>query len=426
MTTFFNYNTPGKYTVEPVMEKYIGRRPELNAIEKQLEKIIKMVNDGHFSIINSNFKDDLTVKDLNGSDENRKIESLFKKLYKLKDFELIWMYTPIPNACTPCKSLQMLDRNYKVDKDGVDYNKKLSVFVSVNTGLITHSKMSAGEVLAIILHEVGHNFYQAASQLLVSINPVMIGVQVSKGASASAATFSQLLGIAIGDFLNPGKWMLKFKNLYNQMIDAFHLRPIENTLNEFALVVAVFTPKTIRTLAEKILTLPGKLASGKLNPNEVIFLYSVEKHADSFAVDYGYGMELASALNKLDMRENSLPYKIPGFNWFLDFDSLVHDLTLQTLSGYPTIHNRQTTALKRLKEARRDPNISPKLKKELDQQIKAFDEYYENYMNIENDENKRRVFTWAYRSFINKVFRGNADIRELIYKLEEKYPLVKK
>lgn len=405
-----------KYSMDMVMERYIGRKAELIKIEYELDKLVDKINDGHFSILHGQLKNDLTVKEMNNSPENLNISRLFKKLFQLKHFELVWVYTPEPQAATPCKTFQVLDKNYGVTEDGVDYNKKLTISVFIHTGLITHSKMNAGEILAILLHEIGHNFYQSVFQILNRIN-VMSPVEALPSAIAS-----QLTTLGVIDIFNIGRLNVTIRNLIGQAIDFMKIRPLIIAVKELAIIMTVFTPSTINQVVGLLL---GRLRwkDGWFNPSTVIFNYSVEKHADSFAVDYGYGPQLATALNKLDRRKEDVVYNIPILNWIMDFDKLLADLTFNTLTGYPTIHNRQTSALKRLKEASKDPNMPKAVKEELEGQIKEFEKYYEDYMSISNDENKKRVFTWFYRSFVNSVFKGNADMREFIYRVDKSHPL---
>lgn len=405
-----------RYSMDMVMERYIGRKAELIKIESELDKLVDKINDGHFSILNGNLKNDLTVKEMNNSPENIKIGMLFKKLFQLKHFELVWVYTPEPQAATPCKTFQSLDKNYGVTEDGVDYNKKLTVSIFIHTGLITHSKMNSGEILAILLHEIGHNFYQSVFQILSRLNIS------SASANIGGDIVTQLAGMGIVDFLNLGRIHIHIKNLIGQAIDFMKIRPLFIAAKELAIVMSVFTPATINMVIG-LLTNRLRLKGGWFDPTTILFNYNVEKHADSFAVDYGYGPQLATALNKLDRRDNDTVYNIPVLNWIMDFDKLLADLTLNTLSGYPTIHNRQTSALKRLKEASKDPNMPKAVKEELNEQIEEFEKYYDNYMSISNDENKKRVFTWFYRSFVNTAFKGNADMREFIYRMDKTHPV---
>lgn len=414
MGVFFEYNNPpsiGKYSIDAVLEKYIGRRKELILIESELEKIIRKVQNGNFSVLKGSYKKPITVEELNECGENKEIERLFKKLFQLKNFDLIWCYSPIPNAMTPCKSLQILDRNYGVTKDGVDYNKKLSILVNINTGMITHLELTAAEIVAVILHEIGHNFYQSMFQILDRINPY--------------SAVSNLLTFIMTDVIQLGRLTIKGNMFIDKIIDMLNLRPVTVIVQEALIVLSLFTPKTLamflKVLEGKAILRGDKILQSLIDPS-TIFNYNVEKHADSFAVDYGYGRDLASGLNKIDQRVDNFVFNIPGYNWIMDFENLLYDITFQTFSGYPTVHNRQTSALKRLKEAKNDPNLPPHLRKELDEQIKDFEKYYDNYMSASNKENCRRIFTWLYRSMVNKVFKGNVDLREIIYRIDSTHP----
>ena len=404
-----NYASTNRLSLDTVIERYVGRRPELIKAEAEMEKLVEKIKKGTFSILKGT-GGDITQKDINDSPENIEIQKQFKKLFRLKDFELIWMYTPIPNACTPCKSMQLLDKGYKVDRDGVDYNEKLNVMVVVHTGLITHFNMNAQEIMAIILHEVGHNFYQTALQVLTDINPFN--------------PIGSVYSIFWNDVFDLGKGYFRFTSWLQQGFDIFKIRKIKNVVNEVTMVMAAFSPKMLTTI---IGLLKGRLyikdeyiIYNMLQPRTFL-LYSVEKHADSFAVDYGYGVHIASALNKLDMRDNNVVYNIPGYNWIRDLEALFVDITFQTFSGYPTMHNRQQSALKRLKDAKNDPDLPPHLRKQLDAQIKEFEAYYENYMSLNNKENQRRIFSWSYRKMVDTIFKGNVDLREIFVKMDSEY-----
>ena len=408
-TQINNDITNNKLTLDTVIERYVGRRPELIKIEAEIEKLIQKIKDGYYSVIKSDAGDGtLKQKQINESPENKKIETLFKQLFKLKNFDLEWWYTVNPNAMTPTKSFQILDNSYKVDKDGVDYNEKLNVMVVITTGTVTHLNMTAPEIVALILHEIGHNFYQSIFQILKSV-------------SVKNMTDS-LLHLIVSDVTGIANIVLKGFTFFEDVIDKLKLRKLKLLIEEGGAVMSTFTPKSVRgftILLKEAISRPDVLLS-RITP-KVVFLYSVEKHADSFAVDYGYGVHLASALNKLDRRVDNVAYDIPVYNVLMDFDALVHDIVIQTLSGYPTVHNRQRTALERVKSAKNDPDLPPHLRKQLDEQIKEFEEYYEHYMSMDNDENKKRIFTWTYRSMVDKMFGGNVDLREIFHKMDSEY-----
>ena len=99
----------------------------------------------------------------------------------------------------------------------------------------------------------------------------------------------------------------------------------------------------------------------------------------------------------------------------VDFFEVQTYLLTPIITGYPSIQNRIRTGLDRLKRNLNDENLPEDLRKELEKQIEEYEDFYYNYyLSIENDENKRRIFSWLYRGIVEKVFAGKADIRELI------------
>ena len=409
-TQIDNGITNNKLTLDAVIERYVGRRPELIKIEAELEKLRKKIVDSTFSVIKGKMdgKDDFLMDDMNASEENKKIEKLFKQLFQLKHVEIFWIKTSIPNASTPCKALQFLDKSYSIDKDGVDINPKMSVYVNVHTSLFTHLNMTAGEVLAIILHEFGHNFYQSAFQVLKRLNPF--------------DPLNSAISVLITDVF---EWHIPLNKLFSLpyiLANKFKVTKLVTAFEEAMIIQKIFSLPVLNMI--KILLSGTKTLNLKKifsDPSTIFFNYAVEKHADSFAIDYGYGTELASGLNKMAQREKNVAYDIPLFNWVKDFNQLLYDITLQTLSGYPTNHTRQVSVLKRLKKAQNDPNLPPRLRKDLEQQIEQAEAYYENYMSFENKENKKRIFTWAYRKMVDKAFGGIIDMRELLVKIDGAY-----
>lgn len=407
-----NLNNQGSNGLDAVIERYVGRRPEIIKIEAELTKLHTKIKENSFSLLNGDLKaQDIRMKEINESKENQNIERLFKKLFGLKEVDLYWVKTSLPNASTACKTMQVLDKGFKVDKrTGVDVNNNLTVHVMVNTGLITLSKMTPGEVLAIILHEFGHNFYQSALQVISRFDPFM--------------PHSMIQSILLTDIIDVRKPLLRMISIKDIIVDMLRLNRVKTIIEEVMVIQHVYSLHSLKLF---IGLFTGALyfkdefyIRNALSPR-VYTLYAVEKHADSFAIDYGYGVELASALNKLDQRVDNAAYDIPVFGQIKDFEALLVGITFQTLSGYPTMHNRQVSALKRLKKAQNDPALPPRLRKELDRQVKDMEAYYENYMSFNNKENQKRIFTWLYRKILDTFFDGIVDMRELIHKLDGAY-----
>lgn len=413
---YFNDDPIIKSKHDIVMERYVGKSPELVKIERELDKLVKMIEKGHYSFLGQH-AGDMTAKELNDSAINRKVESMFKSFFDLKEFNLVWIYTPDTNAYTIPKTLQVFDKNYKVGKKtGVDTNKNMKLWVFVNTGLVSNAKMNTSEIMAIILHEVGHNFYKSFLQYINSSSDNIVTALMTGNIIPIAVADG--IGALISDFIVLPSMQKFFKlreRFVDDIIDNMGLRKLFTALYESLGFLKRLTPSSLQTL---VYLLKNPLA---INPIKNITRYTMERHADTFAMDYGYGPANITAQNKLDRRENDIVYDVPIFNWIMDFDQLMYDVFISNFSGYPNGLTRQYSTLKRLKAAQNDPKLPPRLKKELDAQVKECEEILDNLNSIQNDENKKRIFTWSYRKVIIDIFDGVMEPREIFFMMTKEY-----
>lgn len=417
MTVFSNKN------FVPVTEKYVGNnRKEFQVIEEEMAKIVKKIRT-EFGTLSDRISDgklavDLNSNDINNSPSNKKIEKMFKQIFGLKDFALSWVPNPESNAMTPPTSYQFLDPNYKTDSKGHRTNSKLFVGVIVFTGIVTYSDLNEKELIGIILHEIGHNFYPSIFNVLCNISLTL--PQMAQPALLSRIG-SALFAMGVKDALSLNKLMYGVMTKVPDFISKEFpgMSKIYHTANDIMYNVSSLSVIKPKQLVEVLQGARRFIAK----PFSILFLYNVEKHADSFADDYGYGQYGASGLAKLRYESKSVRsqtlYSVPGVNWFLDFVDVQWEILSRPFSGYPSEQNRIRTSLDRLRRSAKDPSLDPRVRKELENQIKSFEDYYYNeYLSISNDENKKRIFTWMYLNVVEKVFRGKADLREIIHAMD--------
>ena len=414
-----------------VMEKYVGDGDKrFKEIDKLLGKMSEKINENYSSVLsdieNSKLqKPKFTHYEINQSVENKRIEKLYCEMFGLKEFQLRWDVSMIANASTMTRTLTMFDKQTR--ENGVHKNSKLMISIHINTALFTHNRMTPREVNAIILHEIGHNFYNSVFQLLARI-PVnlAIGADINVLAKAVPAT---LMTILMSDVLKIQHFMDKISDAISKIFNRFPV--VDKFINKTSLVIEEildlmrFTRK-LKWLFGGIVISPAvmaKVAVLNMFSFRYLFLYNVEKHADSFAVDYGYGMELASALNKLDNQKNSMvgylreyaPFEIAH-----DIAAIQDEIFATVYSGYPSQQNRIVTGLDRLKRAQNDPSLTPEMRKALQEDIKLYEDFYRNhYLSIDRAK-EGKVLTWTYRVIIDKLFNGKMDMRELLHAIDPK------
>lgn len=396
MTILGRYKTVSSEFDEIVMEKFVGRNfKEFKLIEDELRQIIKIVKANSNAITTS-----LDISKINESDHNKAIERAFKNFFKVKEVKISWTGSAIPNAYTFCKTYMVFDNNYREDETSRRFNENLYLGIVVNTGLITTANMNEKEILSIMLHEIGHNFYNSFFHV-VAMTGISLQRIVIKGAL---------------DTINFNKFLSNFGDFIRNFASK-NLRPIYLLFSNFNRIML-----QISSLFNiSMYTIPYRIINFVKNLTTLQFFarYNVEKHADSFAVDHGYGKELASALNKINRLENTLGYNlydIPVISWIYDLIDVQIEVISTIIGIYPSEQNRIREGLDRLKRNLNNADLSPAVRRELEQQIKEYEEFYRNYyLNIHENQNRNRIFTWLFRNFIDKIFNGKMDIRELIY-----------
>jgi len=411
-----------------VLEKYVGGNfKEFKIIESELAKLIAIIKKNLKPLAKRDkLETGFDSSKLNNSDHTKMIEAMFKKFFGLKDFILTWEVQSVPNAYTFCKAFTFLDRNFEKDKTtGRQYNKNLTIGVVVNTGLITYCNLNEKELLAIILHEIGHNFYRSVFYLLSVLSfPLkdILNWQLTQF-DIIPKILERLAGLSIRDIFDIPAGTVYSKKLFSEVTDKYFPRIMTavTTIRDIVYNISslIIGKNDLDKLIETIKT------GGFFTPR-YLFKYNVEKYADSFAVDHGYGPELASALIKMEKQENSLHGKvtnIPILNLFYDVFNVQKEMILRPIFGYPSNQNRIRTGLDRLKRNLNDPSLDPRIRKELEKEIAQYEDFYYNvYLELEKNDNKKRIFSWAYANMVEKVFGGKMDLRELVYALDpEKY-----
>jgi hypothetical protein len=423
-----------------ILEKYLANSSDskdFKIIESELAKIIKMVKQNFPPLYNSltNVEDRkklvLTSKinpaTISSSDSNRVIEKQFAKIFNLKGFKLVWTKVLGPNAVTPIRTYTILDNNSIVQKiknknstTNISEKDNSNLFIGtiVDLGLIMYCDLNEQELLAIILHEIGHNFYTSVLHILSRL-PVSISNLQS---NFPQTLFTTMVTFGILDITNFHELFVKSADkiqnfLYKNMPGLGHLFDLFQTIT-----YNIGFLSNLHDMNNFIKNLPDYL-NGTFS-TKYFFGYSEEKFADNFASNYGYGPALAAGLNKLDQQKENLIVKatseVPCLNWLVDLLRLQSDIVSLCVSDHPRTQNRIRSCLDKLKREVNDPALTPEVKQQLQQQIKEYEDWYYNYyLKLSENQNQSRIFSWLYRVGCEKIFGGKLDIRELIYRLDD-------
>lgn len=251
-------------------------------------------------------------------------------------------------------------------KPGCRYTMRMfiSPYMFMNNG---EYSLTGGEILAIILHEIGHNFYVGPIREFGSMF-----FAIATSADMVAAILSMITDYAIVEVTD--------------LVDSSLPSNIKRLLTHIANIVGTFTGplmalQSIRVLIintllaalitimilARIITMPAMVASTFLR-------YDSEKYSDSFAAAYGYGAELSSALLKIVRIQVPLLSAIKPVQEVLDFIFGLYqfqlNLVMALIDVHPNTIARLNNTIAYLDAAGKDIK-DPKVRKEYEDQMKA-------------------------------------------------------
>ena len=273
--------------------------------------------------------------------------------------------------------------------------------VSFNLGLLNIDEFTDEELLAVMLHEIGHNFFESVmygdsayglSKKLVGImgiiNDRILGV-ISSGKDANEDMIEKEVDNLIPDgFLSLSK------------MKAALLKPL-----------SIFT-KIAREKFKKVAKLFTNEAMSD-NLTRPMEAYTNEKFADTFAAMYGYGAYLHSGLLKLDqyyvdMRNKKQPtnpiivaYRVFKLNLS---DALSYMLNIK--DEHPDGLARIKVSTDYLKKEIARQGIDPKVKAQLVNQLDELNRLIDEYINFPVDKDKMKI-TRTYYTMLYKKFGGD-------------------
>ena len=176
----------GLYTIRDfqeggiLSEAYVPKSKYLKKAEELLDKIRKpyLVDDtkGMIGLIKINSQRLASVvKELYVDKDWNEFERCLEKQFGFETFSVNIIRMSQIGAYTVPVSVDMTRlTNFDdvLDSSGLKYKEsaKINGISFISDGLLFNSKMSSGQVLAIILHEIGHNFSQMAISILAQYN----------------------------------------------------------------------------------------------------------------------------------------------------------------------------------------------------------------------------------------------------------------
>ena len=397
------YNVGDEKNLQLLDEVYIGKTPRLQMVEKLLDK---MRRDKNGNLIKHELISDNEF--INGKNTNlNKICRLIEQEFGFESVGIFILASEaitafaLPLSMTNGGAFYRFGDNIESSSSGVRFKKssRVSLFMGISTGLLFNDKFTSEEILAVMLHEIGHNFFAklsspnapVLSEILVSLetlsniykyidniiykakdkkidvesiaytafnvlaNSAPVPIVLSK--ATKGITKNRVLSLA-----------LNFANYFFYIMRTYE--KILSKSNFIKRIISLLKNRKIRQIYE-IFSIKRQIKANYLefiNPSELIKTIATrpqEAYSDKFAVMYGYGAALSSTLlkDKHDARDRQIIYdKLPAiFSHIVKLYNLPVRFAITPISDHGDAMTRSYENLKALEYELEKNNVDPKL-----------------------------------------------------------------
>ena len=414
MSVFFNEAAQYR-ALTVVNEAYIGKTPILLEIEKQIGKIRAIYNTRY--------------KDINNSPEVVELNRLFERQFGMDIFALHLIPQDVVNGYTTvfADTFDVAAEYDLADMVVADYTNgyrfregnDFCILVTLYKGLFMAEELSDAEVVAVILHEIGHNFadciyedIRVANQNMMKAYREFLRASLIIKCVFAACT---VVGIPLipliiaGQKAQENKYMNKKRNEKEQKIQSKSPSWIKGIIQGIKSKVrdvdSFWTEVLIRRhkagmYKSYFRRLKGsgkdKVARGSLDrQNEVI--------ADKFAGIYGYGPEQASCLYKMHNMQSNASKFVDSISEAarkanLAFEDVVKEGHLYDC--HPHYIQRALEELKLLKRELEKDSLDPRAKKALLNNIAQLDAIIKEAIDANKSKDEHEKLQALYAAYV--------------------------
>lgn len=314
-----------------------------------------------------------------------------------------------------------------VNNYGIKYKKEMNYSIMILTSsyfFFNPNFLTSAECLAILLHEVGHNFTYVANGQLVPFNALRLCTSwyqvISKLPKSGGNEFLQLLLFTTTPGLKLTHYLSKYKK--NVVIDLF--LNLVDTISKLSRPV-INAALNITEPALMLMSIPAYIS--KFNPIEFGFsttvFYNDEKFADRFVAMYGYGEELASGLFKL--QENGISRK-DGSTYYISNTPIIGHLYTLTIimlhfalfpfiDPHPQYVARALSMSKMLEHDLNDPSIPDNLKKQIRKDLEKINKVIKEKSERKDSDSVGIGIVRMYNQLLMRIF-PDGDFRNALDK----------
>lgn len=439
-------DSESKIVYQPMNEVYLGGSA-VAGIQSVMDQIVQALTDDPSTIMARN---PLT----------KKLENEVQKAFGFKRVRIEWKsgsglqafsinVNPTIGNYGAEKFKHMKNSSFKQGshKNGFyDKDHVASVYIYMDTIVVTEYNCTSREMVSMLLHEIGHSFDYTPARMIsdvYNIGKMLINItsttksvkkiagEVGKqdqmggffaGVISKAAEIDMIKQMAMIPIssLSFTKDVMMSLSMVREYILSY-MPPIQSLARTLRttkakvikFLIALHTPLRIGNAVSSII---GAFSS----PKAVIFapinwIFSIltkqrEIYADSFAATYGYAEDLSFAMHKIS-RGNAIPNVNKGFQAFSGFYDLAYcqseiiTMFSQT-SKHPAKLKRILRMIDKLERDLNTNNVDPELRAELQVKLKELQKTYDAIVNM--DETNYTFISTLFTKIMTAYY--NSDI----------------
>ena len=392
-----------------INEAYFGKTPELLEAEKYIGKFRKKYMGKYITNIFVNQDKDLL-----------KVNRILEDFFGLGCMSITVQNVSIANAMTmpiDHRIEYMLDKDaVLVDKNGFKFNKDAdyTMIIYIYSGIMFNPDITDGEIMAVLLHEIGHNFNSCMNKKVGVMTKIYTSIYAMKN----------IVNLNIYGLLSLSDKAVGFDKKLTRKIREKDIKILRIPMDILQWVDDMFINGIFNIIQIKnmIIILTGKIDIIKTilnkfeNPLDLLFLktdYIAERESDNFATIYGYGQETISIQRKFDTSEaeqgmlikrvfNKIPLLPAFYNLFLESIMIIPSI----FESHPETIDRCTDQLALLKRELTKTDLDPKMRNTILQDIKACEKELDKLSQVDFSLVDAHLFKKLYNKMLMKVFGG--------------------
>lgn len=391
-----SYEMAMESIMDPVVEGYVGKTSNLLKMESVVDAMIKKYG--------SNNARDMASHVLDDCPEKRELENLLEKEFGFSSAELMIRPVAAVNMITYPKSMLLRDFQCEMPTALTAHGERYYdeshnyCFYCVLYTELFNGVMTAEEIVAFLLHEVGHQFDVCTMSY---IGDVLFWMSMFSPIGLLVGYFRQEVGFFVQRIMNAIDSITPYRLLANFGIKAgrfisMALGPLGSTVGALGSII------------NKIEKAPSEVVKDILT-----FGFAGEKFADSFVSAYGYGSAWISALDKSDriMMTTNRGFLIDTWTWA---GSAAPVFLYMFMDPHPENQTRCKMILQDMK-ALANSDLPPNMRKAVKADYERCAKAYEAYLDVDPDH--RNAIALRFSRNFKERLGGKIDFRTYLYRL---------